>query len=61
MHGPTMIEELTDELNATTENANEALDKIRHLERETEYLYSKFNEMYEELSRLGREVDNYNG
>ena len=61
MHGPTMIEELTDELNATTENANEALDKIRHLERETEDLYSKFNEMYEELSRLDREVDSYNG
>ncbi len=53
---PTMIDELTQELNDTTEKANEALDKIRHLERETEDLYSKFNEIYEDIARLSGEL-----
>ena len=51
-----IIDELIDELNSTTEKANEAVDKIAHLERMVEDLYSRVNTDGEDIARLESKV-----
>ncbi len=59
-NAPTIFDELIAELNDTTEKSNKAIEKIAHLEREVEDLYTKYNELLEDFTRHERGVKKLN-